>query len=250
MWKQFVETECGEHHVEKDDKEKERMSCVKKWYEDNSILPPLVVKPSVLRRFSDIEFRHTHWVEGSSKMLTLRELAQLAVANALQLGKPHENDMMTVQYDWYGKANLGALVKLLETCQKHSLIIHNIRSCYAICFLRPRQQEDTIWLYCAVHAVRAAVEMSALVGTRVAYVSLLAVRLFDGFKCIKDFRFDLPVPFSVTELYSYVEIRTTMRECLVALDKNRRDREDVDDDDENVEDVDDLMDAVFALESC
>ena len=137
-----METKCGEHCAENEDKENERMACVKGWYKDNLILPPLVVKPTVLEEFSDIQFHHSHWVQGSSNMLSLREHAQLALLNALQLGKPQNNDMVTAENDWYGKADLGALVKMHESCQKYSLIIHNIRSCYRVCFLRARQSED------------------------------------------------------------------------------------------------------------
>ena len=67
--------------------------------------------------------------------------------------------------------------------------------------------------------------LTSLVSTRIAYASLLGVSLCEGFSRVKDFRFDLVLPFSVVEYFSYVEKRTTMRELLVALDKNRRDKE-------------------------
>lgn len=129
------------------------MTCVEEWYKDNLILAPPVVKLSVLRGFSDIHFHYSHSVDGSSKMLSLREHAQLALPNALQLGKPQNNEMITAEHDWYGKANLDGLVKMHESCQQHSLIIHNIRRCYCLCFTRARQSEDTKWLCCAVNAI-------------------------------------------------------------------------------------------------
>ena len=211
--------------VRRMDKEDERMACVEGWYKDNLILPPLTVKPTVLEGFSDNHFHHSHWVQGSSKMLSLREHAQHALLNAFQLGKPQNNDMVTAENEWYGKADLRDLVKMFESCQKYSLIIHNIRSCYHVSFLRARQIDDRKWLYCAVNTIRAVMNFTSYVSTRIAYASLFGVSLCKGFECVKNFRFDLVLAFSVEDYFSYVEKRTAIRELLVALDKNRRDKE-------------------------
>ena len=67
----------------------------------------------------------------------------------------------------------------------------------------------------------------------------LGVSLCIGFECVKNFRFDLVLVFSVEDYFSYAEKRTAIRELLVSLDKNRRDEEEHGDEDD--EGVDDLM---------
>ena len=246
MWKHFALTECAAHCVDKDAKLAERLICVESWYEVNAIMPPLVVRPTVLAGFSQIDFEHFHWKEVKGP-LSLREQAEHAVLNALQLGKPPNEDMITPEHDWYGKADLDALFHQFDLCQKYSMIIFNLRSCYRVAFLETRKSQDTRWLYCAVQTIKAVATFTSFIRTRATYASLLKLDV------MQHFRFDRFLPFTVIEYSEFVEKRTAMRELLVALDKERRDQEDYDDetrmrDDNDDEAVDDLMDAITAFE--
>ena len=231
MWKHhFVETKCSQ-----------RMTCVEEWYKDNAILPPLTINPGVLPRFTDTAqdvVKHSHWTEDKSKVLSLREIAQRILLNALRIGKPENNAMATPDTDWYGKVDLRELAKKYELCKKYSLIIHNIRLCYPVVCLRTRQADDTKWLYCAVQAIRTIISFTSYIHTRVAYTSLLGVSQCKGFERIQDYRFDLVLAFSVEECYTYLEKRAAIRELLIVLEHDRRDGGD----------DDDLLDAVYNFE--
>ena len=222
MWKHFAHTECAAHCVDKNAKLAERLICVERWYEVNAIMPPLVVKPTVLAGFSHIDFEHIHWKQIKGP-LNLCQLAEHAVLNAFQLGKPSTEDMLTREHDWYGKADLGALFHQFDLCQKYSMIVFNLRWCYRVAFLQTRQSQDTTWLYCAVQTIKAVAAFTSFIRTRATYTSLLNVDV------AQHLRFESFLPFTVIEYSEFVEKRTAMRELLVALDKQRRDQEDYDD---------------------
>ena len=93
-----------------------------------------------------------------------------------------------------------------------------------------------------MNAIKAVINFTSYMYTRMAYTSLFGVSLCEGFEVVKNFRFDLALAFSVVEYSSYVEKRTAMREFIVSLGKDRRDEEDRDDDD------DDLLNAVYDFE--
>ena len=124
------------------------------------------------------------------------------------------------------KAYVLDLVDMHDKCDMYSLIIHNIRLCYHGDFPRARQIDDKRWLRGAMNAIRAVIDFTPYIYTRIAYTSLFGVSLCKGFELVKNFRFEHMLRFSVVDYSSYIEKRTAMREFIVALGKDRRDEED------------------------